>query len=476
MKKHILFGALAIATMAFTACDEDYTDWKPTQQYAQEAPAAAYALEVKAGPDATIVMNGTQPDTAALVTITNNNSAIKTVTLKSMTVDGMELDYEVKDGNVCVLTRDLDALVETASMSRASTQRQLKVVTTIDAILTSGEAMLLTSETQAAITPAATPAVDPKGYALLGNFVGYGWDPSNPIWMTDKGDGIYEAVVETDGATSWFKFYNGSAFDDPSNFPWDAVAYGCAVADDSKSPNLLTWQDDPVWSLNTPTINKIGKWLIRLDVNNFSYSWREFSNELYLTGDHYNWGGSAADWKQLVPVYGTDDTFWTILYLHEGEQFKFAPQAGWGNDFGMSATVNDVAGAGVSGSDNIVIANAGWYLIKVVNGSERTVDILQPKVYLIGGVVNDNWNVDEANLFTIPTADDGEFVSPAFAKDAEVRMCISLDGIDWWKTEFIVTPAGNIDFRGRGGDQERVNVKAGQHAHLNFTAGTGSYQ
>ncbi|MDY4890743.1 MAG: DUF5115 domain-containing protein, partial [Prevotella sp.] len=57
-------------------------------------------------------------------------------------------------------------------------------------------------------------------------------------------------------------------------------------------------------------------------------------------------------------------------------------------------------------------------------------------------------------------------------KDAELRMCVSIEGFDWWKTEFIIAD-GKIDFRGRGGDQARLNVTAGQKAYLNFTKGTG---
>lgn len=50
-------------------------------------------------------------------------------------------------------------------------------------------------------------------------------------------------------------------------------------------------------------------------------------------------------------------------------------------------------------------------------------------------------------------------------------MCVSIEGFDWWKTEFIVFD-GVITYRGRGGDQNRVNVSAGQKAYLNFAKGT----
>ena len=55
-------------------------------------------------------------------------------------------------------------------------------------------------------------------------------------------------------------------------------------------------------------------------------------------------------------------------------------------------------------------------------------------------------------------------------------MCVSLEGFEWWQTEFIVTPDGAIDFRASGGDQARVKVSAGQQCTLNFTNGTGKYK
>lgn len=189
---------------------------------------------------------------------------------------------------------------------------------------------------------------------------------------------------------------------------------------------------------------------------------------LYLTGDRYSWGGT---WKQLTPIWGTTDQFWTIIYLHEGEQFKFAPQAGWGGDFGMEATIKDVAGAGIHGDGNCVVSNAGWYLLHVTNGLERVIEVLEPNVYLIGDCLG-SWDISDAGKFTVPATDNGDFVSPAFVADGkDIRMCVKLDGFDWWKTEFIVSPSGNIDYRGREGDQYRVTGESGQQAHLNFTTG-----
>lgn len=56
-------------------------------------------------------------------------------------------------------------------------------------------------------------------------------------------------------------------------------------------------------------------------------------------------------------------------------------------------------------------------------------------------------------------------------------MCIKFaDNVDWWKTEFVVTAKGQIDYRGAGGDQARVKVTTGQKCYLNFNNGSGSYK
>ena len=52
------------------------------------------------------------------------------------------------------------------------------------------------------------------------------------------------------------------------------------------------------------------------------------------------------------------------------------------------------------------------------------------------------------------------------------KMASSIATSDWWTREFIVLD-GKIAYRGNGGDQERVSVKAGQKVTLDFNAGIG---
>ena len=205
---------------------------------------------------------------------------------------------------------------------------------------------------------------------------------------------------------------------------------------------------------------------------------------MYVIGSicDWDWGNSLP----MVPTYDNDGTFWRLVYIPTGGELKFNSLKAWnGGEFGASATLNDNANAGLSGDGNIVVANGGWYLLVVHTAVEGrnyayTVDFNEPNVYLMGSnaPIND-WSINEANLFTVPTEADGDFISPAFAYDTDgdggIRACVSIDGYDWWKTEFMVF-SGELKYRATGGDQERVNGTKGQVLHINFTKGTGSIQ
>ncbi len=205
-------------------------------------------------------------------------------------------------------------------------------------------------------------------------------------------------------------------------------------------------------------------------------------DNIYMVGamNGWNWDNSY----EMVVTYANDGTFWRMVYFSANDGFKVNTAKAWdGNEKGYAAfegKITDNASSGITKSDdgNLVIAKAGWYLVTVkATPSGRKYDwsmtIDKPVVWLIGGCAGDQWNLEDAWQFTVPTAADGEFVSPAFSADAEVRACVKIEGEDWWHSEFIIF-SGKIAYRGKGGDQDRVNGKAGQKLYLNFTAGTGS--
>ena len=213
---------------------------------------------------------------------------------------------------------------------------------------------------------------------------------------------------------------------------------------------------------------------------------------IYLIGKfcEWNWDKCVA----MVPVYGTDDTFWHLVYI-DGEGIKFNTNKAWDNaEIGFGGiTVNAASELGdeiIDAGGNIASSKPGWYLMivkAVLNGREITYDVTfnKPEVYLMGPVTEaGDWTVKEPwALFTVPTTADGEFVSPAFAHDGGgndgTRAYVSIPGHekDWWHSEFIVGLSGDkISYRGKGGDQDRVNGLAGQKMYLNFSTDTGKIE
>ena len=225
----------------------------------------------------------------------------------------------------------------------------------------------------------------------------------------------------------------------------------------------------------------------------------EFSLPPVLLPENIYLIGKFCDWKwdncvSMAPVNGTDDTFWHLVYIDESG-IKFNTNKAWdGGEVGFAGiTINEASELGgeiVEGGGNIASSNPGWYLMivkAVLNGREITYDVTfnKPEVYLMGPVTEaGDWTVKEPwALFTVPTTADGEFVSPAFAHDGSgndsPRAYVIIPGHEknWWHSEFIVGISGDkISYRGKGGDQKRVDGKAGQKMYLNFTTDTGKIE
>ena len=465
MKKYMIFGGAMLAMVGLSSCDESFDDWAAPSTNEPEAALAAYGIEFTASNVEVDMNDAARPDSIRLVSLTASSDEITGMEYDKVTINGCKIPYTIKGNDIYVGTYALDSLARLALNSQKYEKRALTVAVDAHALLKSGASVAFSKELIQYETPVQTPAEDPNGYYLLGDVSGNGWNPASPVWLAKVADGIYEGTVTTTGAGDhWYKYYGGTDWGD-----WDganAHCYGCDINGDASLFNFINWTAN----LQCPVINGEGLWKVRLDVNNWTYTINEVKPDLYMTGDKYGWGNT---WLPMVPCYGSNEDFWTIIYLHEGEMFKFAPQAGWGDDFGGQAEINDVAGANITvdGSNNLVCGKAGWYLLYINNGSSRKFNVLPADVYLMGNTAGE-WNINPEHKFTVPATEDGQFVSPTFVADGELRMCVNIDGFDWWKTEFIIAD-GKIDYRGRGGDQARLNVGAGQKAYLNFTTNTG---
>ena len=206
--------------------------------------------------------------------------------------------------------------------------------------------------------------------------------------------------------------------------------------------------------------------------------------EFYIVGDwcENNWSNAL----KMVATYDNPDKLWHMVYI-DGNGIKLNEFQTDDDAIGFDdvTITGDLAEEIVNKDGRIASNNPGWYLIVLkttVVGRDRNYEIefRKPEVWLMGTVTPAAaWSeLEEGCMFTI----EGEganamFVSPAFANDAAadsgVRAYVKLgDGIDWWKSEFRVVDNA-IDYRGTGGDQERIMGTAGQKMYLNFTKEEG---
>ncbi|MGL5979770.1 MAG: SusF/SusE family outer membrane protein [Phocaeicola sp.] len=209
---------------------------------------------------------------------------------------------------------------------------------------------------------------------------------------------------------------------------------------------------------------------------------------MYAIGDFCGWDWLAA--PAMIPFHDdkggaepTSGAFWRLIYIGGGQGLKFNQEKDWTDTAFGAATAKliDNANAGLSGDDNIMVTNSGWYLIVVrsaMNGNkvQYTVEFNEPAVYLFGEA-GGKWEKDEAWKFTIPTTADGSFVSPPFATNTtEIRAAVVVDGFEWWKSEFMLF-SGKIKYRGNGEEEtEKVAGVKDQRLYFNFTDGTGKIE
>ena len=482
MKKHLIYTGMFLAAIGFSACNEDFKDWADPQSNPQEESAGQLTATFAAGKDASIVMDATTADSVEIAKLSSTTAeegskiAVNSLTLN----ENHTIPFTMTEDNAFkVALSQLDSVTQEAYKSRASVERELKIAINTSAVTPSGEGIqLVGNEVSITLKPAATPAVDPDGYYVVGDFTGWNGTGAQLMKKDALDENLYTLETEIE-STSNFKIFPASAING-NDIDWDK-ALGSSVDGDDSGDNFVTWT-------NTGAINTAldGKIKISFDAYNYRFTVKDNSapTELYMTGSAYNWGNPAGDpnaWKELVPVNGTKGAFWGIFHFAANDQVKFAPQANWGNDFGfidaISQESKDLAGLSDEGG-NLKVGVAGWYLVYVsVIGDNKVIEFEKPNVYLMGDTSYDGWNAQlvEQDLFTVPETADGEFVSPAFLKDGAVRICVNPKAVsagDWWKTEFIIFD-GQIAYRGNGGDQAAVQGKTGQKVYLNFGNGTG---
>ena len=384
MKKTFLYSLAVLASVSLASCNGDYDDWANPQTNPQEASAAKYGITFTAGPEAECNM----PDENGvinLVTVNSTDANVTGYTLKDLKVNGEAITGEIVGNNIQVDANELEKILCTQNKSRASVARDINVESKVSVNLASGDAVAINTvgTTTAKLKPTPTPAIDEKGYYMLGQVNGNDWDATNPVWMTKMSDGVYQLKVTTTAEKNWFKFYEGSKWDESGD--WNVIdrgALGCKENGCKDASGTIYYNGDSWGKLQTMVIPGAGTWIVTLDMNNLKYTVGK--PVLYMKGDANGWNG----YDYLA---GDDGVHFTgFMYLNQNG-FKFTTAPDWSGT-GYGANFDTAPDAG-----NIVMTEDPGYYKVDVDLSAKTYTLTPiTTIGIIGAAVPETgWNSDQ---------------------------------------------------------------------------------
>ena len=353
MKKTFLYSLAVLASVTLASCNGDYDDWANPQTNPQEASAAKYGITFAAGTEAECNMPD-EDGVINLVTVNSTDADVTGYTLKDLKVNGEAIKGKIIGNNIQVNATELEKILCNENKTRASVASNIKVESKVSVNLASGDAVAINTvgETTGKITTSPTPAIDEKGYYMLGEVNGNDWNQKKPLWMNKVSDGVYQLKVTTKKDKNYFKFYEGSKWDESGN--WDVIntgVMGCEKDGCEDASGTIYYTGDSWGTPQTMVIAGKGTWIVTLDMNNLSYSVGK--PILYMKGDANGWAG----YDYLA---GDDGVHFTgFMYLNQNG-FKFTTAPDWsGTGYGENFSTAPDAG-------NIVMTEpAGYYKVDV---------------------------------------------------------------------------------------------------------------
>ena len=380
MKKTLLYSLAVLASVTLASCNGDYDDWANPQANEQEASAAKYGITFAAGTEA----ESSLPDNDGiinLVTVNSSDADVTGFTLKDLKVNGEAIKGKINGNSIQVDATELEKILCSQNKSRASVARDINVESKVSANLASGDAVAINTvgTTTAKLKPSPTPAIDEKGYYMLGEVNGNGWKPKEPVWMNKVSDGVYQLKVTTKKDKNYFKFYEGSKWDESGN--WDVInkgVLGCEKDGSEDASGTIYYTGDSWGTPQTMVIAGAGTWIVTLDMNNLTYTVGK--PILYMAGD-------ANGWKQIDVLNSDDGAHFTgYMYLNQNG-FKFCTQPNWdGTNYGGAFFGQE--------SDNIMMTQeAGFYQVDV-DLSAKNYTLTPFTIGIIGSATPKGWDGD----------------------------------------------------------------------------------
>ena len=380
MKKTFLYSLAVLASVSLASCNGDYDDWAQPQHNPQEASAAKYGITFTAGPEAECNMPD-EDGVINLVTVNSTDANVTGYTVKDLKVNGEAIKGEAVGNNIQVDATELEKILCKQNKTRASVASNIKVESKVSVNLASGDAVAINTvgETTGKITTSPTPAIDAKGYYMLGKVNGNGWDATSPVWMNKVSDGVYQLKVTTEEDKNYFKFYEGSKWDESGN--WDVInkgVLGCEKDGCDDASGTIYYTGDSWGTPQTMVIAGAGTWIVTLDMNNLTYSVGK--PVLYMAGD-------ANGWNQIDYLSSDDGVHYTgYMYLNQNG-FKFCTQKDWdGTNYGG-------AFFGESEDNIMMTQEAGFYQVDV-DLSAKTYTLSPFNIGIIGNATPSGWASD----------------------------------------------------------------------------------
>ena len=391
MKKTFLYSLAVLASVSLASCNGDYDDWAQPQHNPQEASAAKYGITFTAGPEAECNMPD-EDGVINLVTVNSTDADVAGYTLIDLKVNGEAIESgEIIGNNIQVSAAELEKIVCKQNNSRASVARDINVESKVSVNLASGDAVTINTvgKTTGKLKPTPTPTIDENGYYMLGEVNGNGWTATSPVWMTKVSDGVYQLKVTTEKAKNYFKFYEGSKWDESGN--WNVInkgVLGCEKDGCEDASGTIYYTGDSWGTPQTMVIAGAGTWIVTLDMNNLTYTVGK--PVLYMKGDANGWNG----YDYLA---GDDGVHFTgFMYLNQNG-FKFTTAPDWsGTGYGENFSTAPDAG-------NIVMTEDPGYYKVDVDLSAKTYTLTPiTTIGIIGAAVPvTGWNSDQDLTYNV---------------------------------------------------------------------------
>jgi hypothetical protein len=391
--KNLVYSFLL--AFVFVACTEDFNkDVADPQTNAQEDAVSMPDFAAQAKTDA-----------IDLKDVTDDSVSICSFTAPSVT-EGT-LTYSIQLDGKYTLTMDADSKVDKSELQSVVVDLYGKrpEVRTLSGIVyayvnVDGQSSLLKSGAiDIKIIPEA-PFID-TAYYLIGDM--NTWNADNLIQLkhSDKDvyeDPIFSAVVEVPANCFWKVIPQTNV---TAGNIWDNnYVLGCVADGDDALEGTLV-----VNSENGPGAMKIVNkgWVrITLDMMSYTYKVEELGNVspyLYVPGDHQSWTPSTAPF-----LYSQDFTTYSG-FISLNKEFKIVKDAvndPWGGGVAYGDSGGGILSA--SASDNLIVSQAGLYLLKANMGAMTWEADLISTFGLIGDATIGGWDASTPMTFDAATS------------------------------------------------------------------------